>query len=264
MKRTLNSIIWIVLIIGLAFTLAFVESAQTDITCASLDVEVDDENGNYFVESQDIRELIFNTGDSVIGNQLSNINTAHLEKIINNDPSIRKAEVFKSIDGRVKVKAHQRKPLLRIFNRNNLSFYIDEEGFFMPLSSKYTARVLVANGHIKAGNAVFKNANIKLLIENDSLAEMTVLDELFLLAKFIEAEEWRKAQFQQIYVDENGEFELIPRVGNHRILIGDVSNLDEKIKKLMIFYNKGLSKTGWNEYKTINLKFKNQVVCTKN
>ena len=67
----------------------------------------------------------------------------------------------------------------------------------------------------------------------------------------------------QIYVDEKNNVELIPRVGNHNIILGDASDLENKLEKLMIFYKKGLSKTGWNEYSTINLKYKNQIVCTK-
>jgi len=83
------------------------------------------------------------------------------------------------------------------------------------------------------------------------------------LAKFVDQSEFWKAQLVQIYVNEDNEIELIPRVGSHRILIGDVENLEEKFNKLMLFYEKGLSKTGWNEYSIINLKFKDQVVCTK-
>ena len=59
------------------------------------------------------------------------------------------------------------------------------------------------------------------------------------------------------------DFELVPKVGNHKIVFGGIDNLESKFEKLMIFYKKGLSKTGWNEYSEINLKFKNQVVCTK-
>ena len=79
----------------------------------------------------------------------------------------------------------------------------------------------------------------------------------------MEADEFWKAQIIQVKVLENGELELIPRVGNHTILLGTTDELELKFKKLKIFYEKGLSKTGWNEYSQINLKFDNQVVCTK-
>ncbi|MEO8088452.1 MAG: cell division protein FtsQ, partial [Bacteroidota bacterium] len=67
----------------------------------------------------------------------------------------------------------------------------------------------------------------------------------------------------QIFVDAAGDMELIPRVGNQTILFGDEKQMEEKFNKLYTFYKKGLSKTGWNQYKTINVTFKDQVVCSK-
>jgi cell division protein FtsQ len=64
-----------------------------------------------------------------------------------------------------------------------------------------------------------------------------------------------------VYVDK--DLELIPRVGNHTIILGNVSDLQEKFNKLMIFYKEAMPKVGWNKYKTLNLKYKNQIVCKK-
>ena len=73
----------------------------------------------------------------------------------------------------------------------------------------------------------------------------------------------RNAQIEQLYVNKEFEIELIPRVGNHRIVVGDATDIKTKLDKLKVFYDKGLNKTGWNEYSVINLKFANQVVCKK-
>jgi cell division protein FtsQ len=70
--------------------------------------------------------------------------------------------------------------------------------------------------------------------------------------------------FEQIYVGDDFEIELIPKVGNHKILIGNIENLDDKFSRLLLFYKQGLMRKGWENYSVINLKFKNQVVCTKN
>ena len=90
-----------------------------------------------------------------------------------------------------------------------------------------------------------------------------MIEQVYELAKFIVADTFWNAQAEQIYVNENQELELIPRIGNHRIVIGDAENLAEKFNRLMIFYTQGLNKTGWNNYSVINLKYRNQVVCTK-
>jgi len=64
-------------------------------------------------------------------------------------------------------------------------------------------------------------------------------------------------------VNERHELELIPRKGNHVVLLGDTQELKEKMNKLFIFYTQGLNKIGWNNYQVINIKYKNQVVCSK-
>jgi cell division protein FtsQ len=47
-------------------------------------------------------------------------------------------------------------------------------------------------------------------------------------------------------------------------VFGEAKDFEEKFEKLKTFYTEGLNKTdGWNKYSTINIKYKNQVVCTK-
>lgn len=263
MKRIVNIAIWVIMVFGLIAMLAFVEVEQGTLKCSSLHIDINHDDGNYFVEKSDVESIIYNTGDSVINQPISKIKIDYLEKLINNHPAIADAQVYKSIDGQLHVKVQQRFPIVRVFNAKNESYYIDQQGGFMPLSDKYAARVIVANGHIFAGSEMFNKINVTDLMRADSVAKKTNIDDVYLLAKYINDDNWRKAQFQQIYIDERGDIELIPNVGDHRIILGDLSDLDEKMEKLKVFYLEGLSKTGWNEYKTINLKYKNQVVCTK-
>jgi len=72
------------------------------------------------------------------------------------------------------------------------------------------------------------------------------------------------AQIEQIQVEPNGEWILIPRVGDYEVMMGLPNGLDEKMKRLRLFYRKGLPKVGWERYSQISLKFENQIVCTKN
>ncbi|MBA3899793.1 MAG: cell division protein FtsQ [Bacteroidetes bacterium] len=263
MKKFLKIFSWFLILMGLLVTLGFVYNEQKSLLCTDLKIIIDVDNGHEFIDIKDILAIVNKSGDSIVGQSIAGIDVGKLEKLIENHPSIANAEVYKTINGEINVKVQQRNPIIRIFPVNNDGFYIDEEGEFMPLSSKYSARVLMANGNIVGGVSTWSGLSIPQIMRNDSLAKKTILDDLFLLADFINKDEFWKAQIQQVYVDTNREIELIPRVGNHRIIIGDVSGLKEKFEKLMIFYNEGLNKTGWNEYHTINLKYQNQIVCTK-
>ncbi|MFM9007627.1 MAG: cell division protein FtsQ, partial [Bacteroidota bacterium] len=89
------------------------------------------------------------------------------------------------------------------------------------------------------------------------------IGQIFTTALAVEADTFWSANTEQLYVNENQELELIPRLGQHRILLGDTTDLSDKLERMRIFYLQGLNKTGWDKYELINLKYKNQVVCTK-
>ncbi len=121
----------------------------------------------------------------------------------------------------------------------------------MPLSPNFTLRIPVATG------------NFKDSYNNSGAINDPMIKEVFNIADFISKDEFWSAQVEQIYLNENKEFEFIPRLGDHTILIGKNENLQEKLDKLMIFYKEGLKNTGWDNYNTINVKYEGQIICTR-
>ena len=132
----------------------------------------------------------------------------------------------------------------------------------MPLSNNYTARVLVANGDINEPYQLNYSTDIISSSKKDELNRHCVLCDIYNIAKFIYNDEFWRSQIEQIYV-RNGEYKLIPRVGSQVVLFGGINNLEEKFIKLEALYKQGFSQVGWNKYKTINLKYTNQIICTK-
>ena len=218
--------------------------------------------GHNFVEEGEIMELVKNKFGTLIGKPLSSINISLLEKIINTNPFIADAEVFSTIDGKIKIEVKQRKPVVRIVNVKDESFYIDDQGVFMPLSSDYTARVAVANGFIFDTESE-RRVTVYDGEKRDTAIKLSRIDEIFHVADYIYHHEFWNAQIEQIYINTEGDIELIPRVGSQNIVLGSSEKLESKLNKLLLFYREGLNKTGWNKYKTINLKYEGQVVCTK-
>lgn len=259
MNKFLQISIWITVIAGIIVLLSFVNRSQQELIFTKPVIKIDYETENRFVDEEDILQQVLHKNDT--GQLLLNrFDVSKLEQKLNNNHSIKNAQVYKTIDGKLVVNVKQRRPIVRIFS-NNESYYIDEDGNLMPLSTKYTARLLVVSGELKEPYGKRYQFNYEHL--NDSLIDKTLLDDIYKISKYIDQSEFFKAQIEQIYVNKVSDFELIPKVGNHKIVFGGVDNLDSKFEKLMIFYKKGLSKTGWNEYSAINLKYKNQVVCTK-
>lgn len=260
MRKVRNILFFIAIVTYLTVTFSFVSSQKKELVCNAVEVRIIDSAKNGFIQPKDIHNLLYNRNIKLIGKNFRNINLNALEAELNTFPPVENAEIYKTSGGKVVVEIQQRNPIIRIFDVLDQSYYIDDKGYIMRISGKYTSHVPVANGYITAPSGYKKSFNVLSLQHH---GKRSVLAELFQLAQFIEEHEFWKAQIQQIYVNEKYDFELIPRVGSHVILFGDISNCEEKFNNLESLYINGLNAVGWNKYETINLKYKGQVICTK-
>lgn len=134
----------------------------------------------------------------------------------------------------------------------------------MPLSDKYTARVIVATGNIIEPYAIRHTLSVDDITKNKTYASLSVLDDIYTVATYINKDSILSNLIHQINITNENELELYPSIGDHKIVFGSVENIEDKFNKLKLFYKEGLNKTdGWNKYAIVNIKYKNQVVCTK-
>lgn len=211
------------------------------------------EGGNTLINPEDVKRTIERTfGTPIEGLPLSEIDVERIERVLEEDPFVVDADVYVDSRSRVNVKIAQREPMLRIIDNNGLSYYLDAAGNKMPLSKHFAARVLVATGNLPPHDPRF--------LERE---KRNRLQDVFKLSQQLLADEFFKALIDQIYVSNTGEFTLIPKVGDQKILLGSYTDVNEKLENLKIFYQEGMPYKGWQEYRTINLKYKGQVVCEK-
>lgn len=261
-KRIFTIAGWICFSAGMITLLGFVKQRQEELKCADVLVMMKGDLGHEFVDKNDVLKLA-NSKGKLIGKSVGAINTALLEKIILSNPFIEDVEVYSSIGGVLHIDLTQRNPIVRIINQNDEQYYIDQTGSFMPVSDRYTPPALVANGYIFN---TYSEMSVHIGTPATDTAKVKVpriIEQVYVLAQFLEADSFWSANTEQIYVNEFQELELIPRVGDHRVLLGDTTHLSEKMNHLFVFYREGLNKTGWNKYSIINLKYKDQIVCTK-
>jgi cell division protein FtsQ len=247
----------------LAVSMSFVAKKRQSVVCNAIHVTIVDSSINQFVTQSDIIEYLRQPDMHVVGNPITAINTKILEQDLLDNHSVKNAEVFVNVNGEINVEVTQRKPIVRVINHKGESYYIDQEGAIMPLSSKYASHVLIANGNIMEPFEVNRTHRINCDEKGEAFEKNKMICDLFKLCKFIDEHEFWKAQIEQVYVNDEMEFELIPRVGAHQIFFGDIRNYREKFRNLEAFYHQGLNHVGWNKYDKINLKFENQVICTK-
>jgi len=250
-KGVLTAFVWLLSLSGLVLLMSFIEVEKASQKCKDLKVILPGRNN--FIERNEVDKILLEASGALIGKDLRDINIHSLENSLRNNPFIEFAKVYADMDGIIHVEIKQRLPILRIINRANVQFYIDENGLKMPLSENFTANVLVANGLID------EDFSGKVESLNTKLAK-----DLYRMAQFIKADTLWDNQIEQLYVDTKGDIEMVPRVGDHKIILGDADSLQTKFRNLLIFYKKAKPKVGWDTYKTINLKYANQVVCEKN
>ncbi|MBL4677683.1 MAG: cell division protein FtsQ [Mucilaginibacter sp.] len=250
-KPLLIGLGWLVSLSGLVVLMSFIEIKKAELVCKKVKVFIP--GNQYFIDRQEIDNILGASGKNLVGRRLENIDIHALENKLRHNPFVEYARVYEDMDGTLQVEVVQRKPMLRIMNRFEQDFYVDEHGMKMPLSQNFTARVLVANGFI---DELFAN-------KVDSLHTVLAKD-IYKTADFIRKDSLWDAQIAQIYVNENREIELIPRVGNQRILLGNADSLDVRFNNLKVFYKQAVPTVGWEAYKVINIKYFNQVVGVKN
>lgn len=254
---------WVLVVTYLAISLAFVNNRSHLVTCTAINVIIADSLENAFVKKKDVLKAIEKNNSNLIGIPLKMINIYKIEEELSTLQAVKNVEVYKTNDGKLNVKIDQRSPMVRIINRYGQGYYIDHEGQILPLSNKYTSHVLVINGNIIEPFEI--NSSIKVMDwAGTEINEHTpLICRLYEFAQFITNDKFWKAQISQIYVDSPSNIELIPRVGPHTVMLGSIDDYEMKLAKLKLFYERALPEEGWNKYKEINLKYRNQIVCTK-
>jgi len=250
-RAILFGFLWLISLSGLVTLMSFIEIKKSTLKCRDIKVFLPGQFN--FIERDEVDRILMENGGAMLGMDMNDINIHKLENALKANPFIEFAKVYADMTGVIHVQIRQREPVLRIVNMANLHFYIDGNGNKIPLSDNYTAKVLVASG----------------LIEEDFSGRVDTLKtkmarDLFNTALYIRRDTLWDNQIEQLFVDLKGDIEMVPRVGSHKIILGSADSLQIKFRNLLVFYKKAIPKVGWDAYKTINLKYANQIVCEKN
>jgi cell division protein FtsQ len=260
MKKVLNTFIWTGLIAYLSFGLGFTADKRSELLCSKLRVIIADSTSARFFDKRDVERILRTGKHKILGTPISEINTREVEALFSENPYIKKIEVYTTLDGVLSIRVRQRTPVVRVIASNGAGYYLDKDGYILPASRKFTPYLLVANGSFFVGDQFTRSTCL------DSIPDKKFYKswfEVLELAHFINGNSFWRSQIVQLYLNSNQEFEIIPRVGAHQIILGRAEGYESKFSNLEILYEEGLKKEGWNNYQKIDLRFKNQVICTK-
>lgn len=231
------------------------ETGRKNEKCSAIKVTLLDSALNKFVSKNEVVEIITGYDRRIIGRRIDSINLQNIETVLNKRSVVKESQVSITRDGVMDIRISQRRPVIRIEGPEG-GFYLDETAYFFPLIEKYTSYVPVVSGNLP----VRISAEEQKVYGKDS-AEW--LNDIVSLGKFLESDPFWNSQVEQIYFDTNKDAILSTRAGTQKIILGNLKDLPEKFEKLHAFYQCVIPKFGWEKYSVINLKYKKQIVCTR-
>ena len=236
---TWTNIRLVLMIMLVLFLFSFASMRNENRKIAKIDVEIVDKDTPFLLPEM-VNKLLIEKNQHSKTITKEGLDLKKLEKSVNNNDFVQKSEVFVSVDGVLKAVVKQKTPVGRVVSETG-SFYVDYEGNRMPLSENYSARVPLVSGKIDA-------------VENEKLSEVL---------KMIYEDDFLKKNIIGVQVVPNGNLIMQNRNYDYTIDFGKIINIDRKFKNYKAFFQKAVSDSTLNNYKKINLKFTQQVVCIK-
>ena len=242
MKKVVIILLSLLIAVYLVFVFAMQRNPEgPDTMCKGVKIEIAHEGDVGFLTVEDVRNILTVDQLNPQGRMMSEVNTRVIEEKLASKDLVESAECYKAQDGMVHVIIKQRIPVIRVMGDNGDDYFLDSSGQRMPRTD-YSCNLLIATGHIsmKYGEKV-----------------------LGPVANILRKDEFWNDQIVQLNVLADGTIEMVPRVGDHIIYIGQPTNLRTKLDRLWKFYVYGLNQAGWNRYSRINVEFDNQIICKR-
>jgi len=227
--------------------IGFVEKKHNSRVLEEVEVRITNQKGNFFLLEEDLLELI-NYSQS-LGQRVTAEVMTEMEERLMDEAYVEQAEVYRDLRGKLIVEVAQSEPIARIVRPDDPDAYFTTSGQIVPVSDKYSARVLLVTGK-------FTN----MLISQPE-ARTDEVEGFKQLAAYIYQHPFWKAQITQLDTDSQGNIIMYPQVGKQVIDFGPPVNLESKFARLDTFYKKILPKKGWNDYERVSVKYANQIVC---
>ena len=247
--------IWPVLLTVLGITttmllIGFANKGNDRNVCNKVVITIENQLNNHFIDDNDIMSMLTNGYTEVVeGAPYKDINVRSLENRVNNNSYVQEAEVYRDLKGNLLVNVLLRRPIARVVQYDGPDAYIAEDGAILPVSDKFSSRVLLISG-----SASKEIGSLDNIYDTD-------YSQLFELINHINVDNFWKAQIAQVVIQDNGEIKLLPQVTKQYIEFGDLNHLENKFSRLKIFYKEILPRKGWNTYSRVNVKYKNQIIC---
>lgn len=209
--------------------------------CSEVKIDIQEGAVKGFLNPDEIKAQLQQAHLYPLGDPMEQVNSRKIEEKLLQNPFVESVQCYKTQSGRVDITLSQRLPVIRVKADNGDDYYVDTYGNIMP-NTQYVSDLVIATGQISRPYAQ------KVL---SRVGNFLIRNKLWF------------CQAEQINVLDDGTIEMIPRVGEHIVYLGQPTGLSRKFSRLEKFYKYGLPKAGWNKYSYISVEFDNQIICKK-
>lgn len=255
--KVVRKIWWIPLVIYMIIMPSFMSDRFYNEVCREIKISIMDSAKYRFVTPGNLLSMIQAENMQILGAGLRNIDLEKIENDLAGARELESVEVYTTADGILHIEADQRDPVMRVITSWGNNYYIDGSGFVVPHSDRYTPRLIVVSGNIEVPDRCIQGESI-LNQDDDS-----PIRQAFKMVEYVNGDDFWSRFIEQIWINEKGEFELVPRIGEHIVKFGTVEDHEWKLKVLKTFYKEKMTVAGWNKYKVIDMRFNGQLICTK-
>lgn len=246
-RREVKGMAVLVLLFGL---IAFTERMKDHVTVKDIRISIENIHENHFLDEEDIMNLMKINQQHVIGLRVDQLDFKAIEKKIRQHPFIADAQLYSDLKGQIMVQVQLRRPVARLVRNDGPDGYIAEDGTIMPVSDKFTSRVMLISGGF-----------VKHVLQKTNLVEDENGKKLMELVERLREDEFWSAQIAQLDIDSRSQVVLFPQIGDEKIEFGSLDLQEKKLTKLKIFYKEVVPRVGWNKYSRVNLEYDGQIVA---
>lgn len=241
-KKVLSIVLWVITGGALIVLFTFGRNRFLETPLKGIELRLERSHADGFVD----RDTLLAHAKAVCGiahrNKIADVDMEQVNKLLTSNPWIERGSAFIDLNDSLLIEAKEYEPVLRVFGVDGRSVYVTDEGVVIPSSPSYTPHLIIASGHFEQ--------------END-------IPEALVIARAIGEDEYLTEHIGQIYLNPDHEFEMTVNNLPAKVIIGDTCGIDDKLERLKIMLEKYNNTEELIGYKTLDLKYKNQIVCTK-
>jgi len=263
MKRWIKIALWGLFGIGLVYILISIKSTMENLTLSEPEIHITVQGEHAFLTPDELLSRLKQKNYLYIDQKVKELNLEGIEAFIIAMNEVKTVKVYKHFGGKWNIDIELKKPICRVFNNFGQDFFLDSDGNVMLKTIGHTARVPIVTGDI---NDRANSISVREIINNDSLKSIRKLDDVYRISNYVCNDPLMHSLIGQIHLTKAGDFILTPIVGGQKIIFGTAfsdKEVQEKFKKLKIFYKEAIPYEGWNKYSEISVKFDKQIVCKK-